>query len=85
LGLSSTARIVHGDLLAQDYSSADVLTIYLLPVANAKLMPILEKQLKKGARVVSHNSEFSDWSPVKVDDIASDGEGHSHRLYLYVR
>jgi predicted RNA methylase len=85
LALSSTARIVHGDLLAQDYSSADVLTIYLLPVANAKLMPILEKQLKKGARVVSHNSEFSDWSPVKVDDIASDGEGHSHRLYLYVR
>ena len=85
LGLSSTARIIHGDLLAQDYSSADVLIIYLLPVANAKLMPILEKQLKKGARVVSHNSEFSDWSPVKVDDVENDGEGHRHRLYLYVR
>lgn len=85
LGLSPTARIIHGDLLAQDYTSADLLTIYLLPVANAKLKPILETQLKKGARVVSHNSEFAGWSPAKVDDIDSDGEGHSHRLYLYMR
>ena len=85
LGLSSTARIIHGDLLAQDYSAADLLTIYLLPIANAKLMPILEKQLKKGARVVSHNSEFSGWTPAKIDDVENDGEGHSHRLYLYRR
>ena len=34
LGLSATARIIHGDLLKQDYSSADLLTVYLLPVAN---------------------------------------------------
>ena len=85
LGLSPAARIIHGDLLAQDYSSADLLTIYLLPIANAKLAPILEKQLKKGARVVSHNSEFSGWIPSKIDDIENDGEGHSHRLYLYRR
>jgi precorrin-6B methylase 2 len=85
LGLSPTARIIHGDLLVQDYASADLLTIYLLPIANTKLMPILEKQLKKGARVVSHNSEFSSWAPAKIDDIESDGEGHSHRLYLYRR
>jgi cyclopropane fatty-acyl-phospholipid synthase-like methyltransferase len=29
LGLSPTARIIHGDLLAEDYTSADLLTIYL--------------------------------------------------------
>src|SRR5438552_14619184 len=28
LGLSATARIIHGDLLKQDYSSADLLTVY---------------------------------------------------------
>ena len=33
LGLPQTARIIHGDLLKQDYSSADLLTVYLLPVA----------------------------------------------------
>jgi protein-L-isoaspartate O-methyltransferase len=85
LGLSAIARIIHGDLLKQDYSSADLLTIYLLPVANEKLTPILEKQLKKGARVVSHNSGFPAWTPVKIEDIENDGEGHSHRLYLYQR
>src|ERR1700722_178129 len=51
LGLESRARIVHGDLLQQDYSSYDLLTIYLLPVAIQKVTPLLEKQLKKGARV----------------------------------
>jgi len=85
LGLSPTARIIYGDLMAQDYASADLLTIYLLPVANAKLRPILEKQLKKGARVVSHNSEFLGWTPAKIDNIENDGMGHSHRLYLYIR
>ena len=85
LGLADLARIIHGDLLKQDYSSADLLTVYLLPIANEKLMPILEKQLKKGARIVSHNTEFSPWIPAKVDTIENDGEGHSHRLYLYIR
>src|SRR5438477_4049396 len=85
LGLAATARIIHGDLLKQDYASADLLTVYLLPIANEKLAPIFEKQLKKGARIVSHNSEFAPWIPAKVETIENDGEGHSHRLYLYTR
>ncbi|HLH41046.1 MAG TPA: methyltransferase domain-containing protein [Bryobacteraceae bacterium] len=85
LGLSSTARIIHGDLLKQDYSSADLLTVYLLPMSNDKVAPLLEKQLKKGARVVAHDFEFSAWKPVKTVDIDDDGEGRSHRLYLYRR
>jgi 16S rRNA A1518/A1519 N6-dimethyltransferase RsmA/KsgA/DIM1 with predicted DNA glycosylase/AP lyase activity len=85
LGLSATARIIHGDLLKQDYSSADLLTVYLLPMSNDKLSPILDKQLKKGARVVAHDFEFSAWTPVKIEDIDDDGEGRSHRLYLYRR
>jgi ubiquinone/menaquinone biosynthesis C-methylase UbiE len=85
LGLSATARIIHGDLLLQDYSSADLLTVYLLPMSNDKVTPILEKQLKKGARIVAHDFEFSAWTPVKVQDIDDDGEGRSHRLYLYKR
>jgi protein-L-isoaspartate O-methyltransferase len=84
-GLSANARIVQGDLLKQDYSSADLITVYLLPFGNEKLTPILEKQLKPGCRVVSHNAAFASWTPVKVADIKSDGEGHSHRLYLYQR
>src|SRR6266478_2226062 len=29
LGLTATARIIHGDLLLQDYSDANLLTVYL--------------------------------------------------------
>ena len=85
LGLAGTARIIHGDLLKQDYSSADLLTVYLLPVGNDKVTPILEKQLRKGARIVAHDFEFSAWKPEKIEDIDDDGEGRSHRLYLYRR
>jgi protein-L-isoaspartate O-methyltransferase len=81
----SQAKIIQGDILKQDYGSADLLTVYLLPVSNDKVRPILEKQLKKGARIVAHDFEFGDWKPVKVVDIDNDGEGRSHRLYLYVR
>jgi predicted RNA methylase len=83
LGLSATARIIHGDLLVQDYSSADLLTVYLLPVATDKVTPLLEKQLKKGARIVAHDFEFTAWKPEKIVDIDDDGEGRSHTLYLY--
>ena len=85
LKLSATAHIIHGDLLQQDYSSADLITVYLLPIGNDKVTPILEKQLKKGARIVAHDFEFSAWKAEKVVDIDDDGEGRSHRLYLYRR
>jgi protein-L-isoaspartate O-methyltransferase len=86
LGLAPKASIIHGDLLEQDYSSADLLTIYLLPVAIEKVTPILEKQLKKGARVVAHDFEFFSWNPpARILDVDDDGEGRSHRLFLYKR
>ncbi|MGE5486387.1 MAG: SAM-dependent methyltransferase [bacterium] len=83
LGLSDRARIINGDIMKQDYSSADLITVYLLPSSNDKVRPLLEKQLKKGARVVSHDFEFSGWVPVQTQTIDDDGEGRSHTLYLY--
>ena len=85
LGLEKTAQIVNGDILKQDYSSADLITVYLLPNSNDKVQPLLERQLKKGARVVAHDFEFRSWTPVKVEDIEDDGQGRSHTLFLYRR
>jgi protein-L-isoaspartate O-methyltransferase len=85
LGLAALAHIIHGDLMLQDYSDADLLTVYLLPVSNDKVTPMLEKQLKKGTRIVAHDFEFSAWKPEKIQDIDDDGEGRSHRIYLYRR
>jgi predicted RNA methylase len=85
MGLDKKARIIHGDIMAQDYSSADVLTVYLLPMSNDKVRPMLEKQLKKGARIIAHDFEFSGWNPEKTIVIDDDGEGRSHTLFLYRR
>jgi protein-L-isoaspartate O-methyltransferase len=84
LGLEKSAHIINGDLLTQNYSSADLVTVYLLPESiDNKVQPLLDKQLKKGARVVAHDFEFKAWTPEKVENIPDDGEGRSHTLYLY--
>jgi predicted RNA methylase len=84
LGLEKNAHIINADLLKQNYGSADLVTVYLLPDSvNNKVQPLLDKQLKKGARVVAHDFEFRNWTPEKVENIADDGEGRSHTLYLY--
>lgn len=83
LGLQKTAHIIRGDLLKQHYNSADLVTVYLLPVSNDKVQPLLDRELKKGARVVAHDFEFKAWTPEKIEHIDDDGEGRSHTLYLY--
>ena len=67
-----------GDLLSADFASADVVTIYLESSLNAQLRPRMEKLLKPGARVVSHDYAVPGWKPAKVDD--ADGK---HTIYLY--
>lgn len=84
-GLSKTARVICGDVTTQNFSSANVLTVYLLPDSNTKIRPMLEKQLKKGSRVVAHDFEFDGWKADKVENIEDDGEGRSHTLFVYFR
>src|SRR6267142_5527978 len=84
LGLEKNAHIVNGDLLKQNYTSADLVTVYLLPDSiNNKVQPLLDRQLKKGARIVAKDFDFRNWTPETVENIADDGDGRSHTLYLY--
>jgi protein-L-isoaspartate O-methyltransferase len=83
--LEKSAKIIHGDIQQQDYSSANLVTVYLLPSSNDKIRPMLEKQLKKGTRVVAHDFEFSGWKAEKIEHIEDDGEGRSHTIYMYRR
>lgn len=62
-------RIVQGDLFQVDLSPATVVTLYLLPSLNEKLMPKLMKELKPGTRIVSHAFEMGDWKPEKTLDV----------------
>ena len=70
------------DAMATDVSEATVVTLYLLSASNLKLRPILTKQLKPGARIVSHAFSMGDWQPDKVDTFI-DTSGTTRTLYLW--
>lgn len=70
------------DALATDLSEATVVTLYLLSASNLKLRPILTRQLKPGARIVSHAFSMGDWQPDKVDTF-TDTANSQRTLYLW--
>lgn len=61
-GVGERARFLVQDLFDTDLSRADVLTVYLLPAVNAKLLPTV-LALEPGTRIVSHDYGFGDWQP----------------------
>jgi SAM-dependent methyltransferase len=81
LGLADQVRIVHGDALKTNLAPADVVTLYLLTSSNERLRPVLEAQLRKGARVVSHDFEIRGWKPMKTEKVLV--EGRPHMIYVY--
>jgi hypothetical protein len=81
LALSNRAKVIQANLLEVDLSPASVVTLYLLTSANTMLKPNLEKSLKPGSRVVSHDFQIDGWTPVKTERVR--GEGRTHTIYLY--
>ena len=82
-GVSDRVEFRQEDAMAVDVSPATVVTLYLLSSSNAKLRPILTRQLKPGARVVSHAfSMGSSWPADKVDTFTS-ARGDEITLYLW--
>lgn len=81
-GVKNLASIVHGDLLEADLSSADVVTIYLMTNSNELLRPNLEKYLKSGARVISHDYAVPGWKAKYIEKVEPESRGHV--LYYYV-
>jgi len=72
----------NGDALSADVSPATVVTLYMLPEFNAKLRPIFDRQLKPGARVVSHDFPIEGWVPDRVEKIKGDFF-HDHTILLF--
>ena len=84
LGLEKSARIIHGDMFEVDLGPATVVTLYQLRVVNKRLRPLLEKKLRRGARVVSCDFEIPGWTPAKVIKATSEA-GTEYELFLYAR
>lgn len=62
-GVTDKVKFLNQDLFTTDISQASVVTLYLLPSLNVKLMPKLMAELKPGTRVVSHAFDMGDWKP----------------------
>ena len=81
-GVTDRVTFLLQDALATDVSDATVVTLYLLSASNLKLRPILTKQLKPGARIVSHAFSMGDWQADKLDTF-TDSAGSVRTLYLW--
>jgi len=76
-------QIQQKDIFTLDLSKANVITLYLLPELNVKLIPQLEK-LKPGSRIVSHDFDMEGVKPDQVVEVKSSGESwNEHTIYLW--
>ncbi len=70
------------DIFTLDLSPANVVTLYLLPELNVKLIPQLQ-QLKPGARIVSHDFDMAGVVPVQHLQVRPDASARAHDVYLW--
>jgi len=73
-----------GDVLKmtpEEFKDVDVVTMYLLPEVNRRLAPVLQKGLKPGSRIVSHDFDMGDWKEDKREEV--QGSTRSHTVYLW--
>ena len=86
-GVERLVEFREQDLFQSNFRDATVVTLFLLPAVNKRLLPQLEA-LKPGTRVVSNTFEIGDWKPVREivvkDDPDDDYYFGSHRLFLWI-
>lgn len=77
-GVADRVRFVSEDLFTADLSGATVVTLYLLQSLNERLRPKLVRELKPGARVVSHVFNMGpEWPPDRTVRV------NSSRIFLW--
>lgn len=87
-GVADRVTFIAGDLFAAKIDKATVVTLYLLPQIMSQVEAKLQKELKPGARVVSHDYPLPTWKPAQVvqfdapEKVAISGTARTV-LYLY--
>ena len=77
-GVAHLTRFEVGDVFDFDIAPATVVTMYLLPEVNLRLRPRLWKELAPGTRIVSHDFDMGDWTPVQRVEIDRS------RIFLWI-
>jgi len=89
--VENLVTIRQDDIFTLDLSEASVITLYLLPSLNVKLMPQLAK-CKPGTRIVSHDFDMRGAKPLVTFNMTVEGDesdentnyGPSHTIYKWV-
>jgi hypothetical protein len=81
-GVEHLVEIREEDVRTVDLSPATVVTLYLYPGANLRLRSTIQRQLKPGSRVVSHQFTMGDWKADRIEQI-TDSTGILRTLYLW--
>jgi SAM-dependent methyltransferase len=79
-GVERLVQIEQRDIFTLDLGAASVVTLYLLPELNVRLLPQLER-MKPGTRIVSHDFDIAGVVPEQVVRLDVDGKPHS--IYFY--
>ncbi len=85
-GVENKVEFILDDVLKVDISEATVVTLYLLPESNALLRPKLEKELRPGTYVISHNYTIPGWENklIKEETVVTNAP-NEHNIYVYRR
>jgi hypothetical protein len=81
-GLEHLVRIEQKDIFTLDLSKADVITLFLLPSLNVKLIPQLDK-LKPCSRIVSYNFGMRGVIPDQTVKFTGEDDKSQHKIYLW--
>lgn len=76
-GVNSQVRIETADFYRSNLSDADVVYAYLTSRYAARLQEKLNRELRKGTRVVTVSFNLPDWEPVIFD--------RENLIFLYVK
>src|SRR5262245_14717767 len=81
-GATDYIRFLNQDLFQTDMDEATLVMLFLSPELNLKVRPKLLRELKPGARIISHWHDMGDWKPLKTVRVQSIGGERS--VYLWI-
>ncbi len=71
---AKSVRVLRSDFWENPINDADVVTVYLVPSAMARLQTKAKAEMRPGAKIIAAVYPFPDWPPVKQDG----------KAYLYI-
>jgi SAM-dependent methyltransferase len=80
-GVANRVTFVEQDLFTADIGDATVVAIYLGRDVNLRLRPKLQRELRPGTRIVSHDYDLGDWLPDQRASVTL--EDRDHLVFLW--